>query len=277
MQSSGLVAFRATIMIVCMIALPLAAVVGTALPKAVQSVIQGESKPVPPSDDGAKRSTGASHSDDSQTTTPAPDATPAKAVAETQSNRLPRARITAIRPISNQAPNVEASEPTGVTAAREHESTASLWSRGERPPAKTRRVPLGAERRPHREPDDPQRGESPAPHRGESPFKATTYSAPIESDVDDSHRAERAGRPAVESSEPPTDDPLSRGERRLRQLGATGYRLETWGVTGGLYRFSCNVALSDQGQATRHFEATDTSPAKAIEAVVKQVEAWDRP
>jgi len=53
--------------------------------------------------------------------------------------------------------------------------------------------------------------------------------------------------------------------------------LETWGVTGELYRFSCNVALSDQGQATRHFEATDTSPAKVIEAVVKQVEAWDRP
>jgi hypothetical protein len=45
-------------------------------------------------------------------------------------------------------------------------------------------------------------------------------------------------------------------------------------VTGELYRFSCQVALSDRAQAMKHFEATETSPAKVIESVLQQVEAW---
>lgn len=278
MQSSGMVAFRTTIMIVCMIALPLAAVVGTLLPKAIPSAIKEEPKPPAPADDHDEQSKTASAHDDSQITKPDSNTPTARTVAESSSERLPRARITAVRPVASQAPNAAPNEPSIRANGGEHESTASLWSRGERPPATARRVPLGAERQPIRRPSGGAlRGEPPAPRRGESPLKATAYSAPIESDAENSYRAERAGGPAADSSEPPADDPLSRGEWRLRQLGATGYRLETWGVTGELYRFSCNVALSHQGQATRHFEATDTSPAKVIEAVVKQVEAWDRP
>jgi len=105
-------------------------------------------------------------------------------------------------------------------------------------------------------------------------LKATAYSAPAKSEADDSNRSQATHRPAADSAEPTADDPLSHGEWRLRKLGAIGYRLETWGVTGELYRFSCKVALSNQSQATRHFEATETSPAKVIDAVVEQVEAW---
>ncbi len=63
-------------------------------------------------------------------------------------------------------------------------------------------------------------------------------------------------------------------ERRLRELGATYYLLETWGNESEHYRFHCKMAIANNATHTRQFEATDTDPLRAMGRVVEQVEAW---
>ncbi|HEV3004696.1 MAG TPA: hypothetical protein VGX78_09550 [Pirellulales bacterium] len=250
MQSSGMVAFRATIMIACMVVLPLVAVLGTALPKVVQTAIHSSDRPTPLAGDGSSTS-----SPQSPRKTAATDATPAE-----MQDVLPRGRITSVRSVGSEFSGVVADHPPGATADRKPQATASLWSRDV--PKAPKPSPRGAERKlPRQQQSTPPNGPPPQ-RRGDSALRATAYSEPVESEAD----------PSSENS--PCDDALSHGERRLRELGMASYRLETWGVTGELYRFSCQVALSNRGQAMKHFEATETSPAKVIESVLQQVEAW---
>jgi hypothetical protein len=64
-------------------------------------------------------------------------------------------------------------------------------------------------------------------------------------------------------------------QRRLRDLGATYYLLETWGRDGELYRFHCKMAVAaGNPDYTRHFEATDSDASRAMQQVLEQVEAW---
>ena len=63
-------------------------------------------------------------------------------------------------------------------------------------------------------------------------------------------------------------------QRRLRELGATYYLLEKWGSEGQLYRFHCRVAIGEETDTNRHFEAVDADAIVAIERVLMQVEAW---
>jgi hypothetical protein len=245
-----MVAFRATIMIVCMVVLPLAAVLGTALPKAVQTAIRSGDHEGPSAVEGDPPT----KQDSAERAKAVADATHTQAAQEV----LPRGHITSVRAV--------ASEPSGAGMSsqppagdRTPQATASLWSRDS--DSKATRRPPSAAPQPQRHPQSTRPNESPPPRRRDPSLRATAYSEPVESQPD-------------ESTPDAADDALSRGERRLRQLGTISYRLETWGVTGELYRFSCQAALSDQGQATKHFEATETSPARAIEAVVEQVESW---
>ncbi|HWB09126.1 MAG TPA: hypothetical protein VG826_07880 [Pirellulales bacterium] len=126
---------------------------------------------------------------------------------------------------------------------------------------------------------------SPLPHRiddsGREPraggLQKTVYSQPrgelAESPGED--LAEDQGAlVAVDRSSGAADNVLADGERRLRRLGATYYRLETWGGEGRYYRCSCNIAVSAGSRATRHFEAIEAEPSRAIDAVIKQVDAW---
>jgi len=70
------------------------------------------------------------------------------------------------------------------------------------------------------------------------------------------------------------DDRLATLQRYLRQLGATYYRLESWGNEGPRFRFECRVAFDRASPCARHFEATDRDAMQAIAEVVRQVEAW---
>jgi hypothetical protein len=70
------------------------------------------------------------------------------------------------------------------------------------------------------------------------------------------------------------DDRLATLQRRLEQLGATYYRLESWGNEGPRFRFECRVAFERASPCTRHFEATDRDPMRAVAAVLRQVETW---
>ena len=63
-------------------------------------------------------------------------------------------------------------------------------------------------------------------------------------------------------------------ERRLRGLGATYYLLERWGDDELLYRFHCKIAIANNHQHNRHYEAIDTEPLEAMTSVLRQVEIW---
>lgn len=63
-------------------------------------------------------------------------------------------------------------------------------------------------------------------------------------------------------------------QRRLHDLGATYLLLETWGSRQQLYRCFCKVAIGGNPNCTRHFEATDADPLRALAVVTEQVEHW---
>ena len=63
-------------------------------------------------------------------------------------------------------------------------------------------------------------------------------------------------------------------ERQLRELGATYYLLERWGEQDGLYRFQCRLAVTDDAQLVRHFEATGSQPLDAMRTVLGDIQSW---
>ncbi len=63
-------------------------------------------------------------------------------------------------------------------------------------------------------------------------------------------------------------------EKKLRDYGAAYYLLETWGNEGELYRFHCKMAIGGNPNYTRHFEATDRDKLQAMAKVLAQIEAW---
>lgn len=88
---------------------------------------------------------------------------------------------------------------------------------------------------------------------------------------------ERSVRPAEwNSGARGSADWFSEAAQRLRDLGATYYLLETWGRNGELYRFHCKMAVAGSQSYTRHFEATSADAAQAMRMVLEQVEAWRR-
>jgi hypothetical protein len=62
--------------------------------------------------------------------------------------------------------------------------------------------------------------------------------------------------------------------KRLQQLGATYYVLESWGNNELLYRFYCKMAVTENSDYTHCFEATDADPRQAMQSVLRQVESW---
>lgn len=77
--------------------------------------------------------------------------------------------------------------------------------------------------------------------------------------------------PVSDAAEEDTFDSM---HRRLEQLGATYYLLETWGRGGALYRFHCKMAIGENPNFTRQFEATDSNPMVAMKRVLGEVETW---
>lgn len=69
-------------------------------------------------------------------------------------------------------------------------------------------------------------------------------------------------------------DQIQSFRQRLYDLGAVYLLLETWGESGSLYRCFCQVAVGGNPNCTRHFEATDSDPLRAIAQVAEQVEQW---
>lgn len=62
-------------------------------------------------------------------------------------------------------------------------------------------------------------------------------------------------------------------QHRLTRIGATRYRLETWG-SQGQFLFSCSVPLKSNTGLNRHFEARAEDPMHAVALVLDEIEHW---
>jgi hypothetical protein len=293
MQSSAMVALRTMIMIVCLVAVPLAAVLGTALPKVVKSAF-GYHEPrqaaVGPENEPAPRAAARALATDDVERRVA-EATPNELgppAAETLN--LPRARITGVRTVDDEpsaAPIAVASEPMVETAPLWNPSPRTASTPRDRPTTThLAPPPLRQEARKGQKNSNGGRREisydaRPRAERRDDALQKTVYSPPA------AQEEETLGRDVAGIDKgAPTDDglvavervanagPLADGEGRLRQLGAIYFKLEMWGNDGTFYRCSCSVPLSPRGRAVRHFESIETVPSQALDAVIKQVEAW---
>jgi hypothetical protein len=197
-QSSAVVALRALIMLLCLVALPLAALFGSSLPAVIKAVREGR-WPV---------------------------------LTHTSPSSGARRDL-------DEPPRFEPSAPLPPAAAGGTASPAA------RPPGAN----LAA-------------GSPPQPWSAAGPKKPADvvqagYNAPL---------------PGASPVMPAAADPYTFAQDRLRQLGATYYLLETWGQQQ--YRFFCRMAIGGNPHFTKHFEATDSDPLRAIAGVLRQVESW---
>ena len=63
-------------------------------------------------------------------------------------------------------------------------------------------------------------------------------------------------------------------QRQLRESGASYYALETWGARGELYRFHARMAAGHGASYVRHFDAIDRDAVQAMGSVLDQVKQW---
>lgn len=260
MQSSTMVALRTMVMVTCLVAVPLAAVVGTALPKVLKSALHGqtasfasrtdppgvtiEDEPQPP----AVRAPLLAGEVSEPSSEAAPDD---EAPAD---HPVPVARITGVRPAAARpVATITDVRPTTTTGLAK---TAPLWSASPRTTGTSGGLPTAA------------RSRVPRPLLKTDYTPPPVQSAPIQ--VDDGADAPLA---TLERPAGPNDS-FARSERRLRELGATHYRLETWGARGEFYRCTCNIPMRPRSPAARHFESIEPAPSEAIDAVIRQVERW---
>lgn len=91
-------------------------------------------------------------------------------------------------------------------------------------------------------------------------------------------------RPAAYSAETPQfsskaapSEPADRAgwiQHRLQTLGADWYRLESFVAGGETFRFQCKMGSPTNPNYVRYFEATSPEPLRAMQHVLDQVDAW---
>ena len=111
-------------------------------------------------------------------------------------------------------------------------------------------------------------GSNPAPIEQSGNVRTTETTAAMKASAADPSSQATAG-----------SDPFSLIQDRLRQLGATYYLLESWGDQKREFRFYCRMAIGGNSQYTRSFWSIDGDPVRAMGQVLGQVESWrsDRP
>lgn len=243
-QSSFTMAFRAIVMLSCLILVPLVALFGTSLPETIKRLVQRQL-------DGNTASAASSFSE-----------------------------IFAFLPAGNQAVSAP---PASAMAAPGPPAVVMPASEMAIPGAPAPLlVPPGAASPLVAAPNGiaPGSYSSPtAPPTGPWPVVPAGYTAPVQPMAG----AQTPNTlPAVATMGMPAPG-VSSGDRftclkdRLRELGANYYLLETWGSQGQLFRFYCKIAIGGSPNYARYFEATDADPLRAMSAVLEQVEAWRMP
>ena len=152
------------------------------------------------------------------------------------------------------APAFAAAPEAAPAAAIPPDPTASLWA----PPAVSH--PMTGD-------DFVSHASHPGPIAGAPPLSVQT--PPMASGV-------QVAAPIipVRHAEPAGQDSFRQIERRLKELGATYWLLETFGNRGQLYRFYCKVSVAGDPHHTHPFDATNEDPLQAMRLVLEHVERW---
>jgi hypothetical protein len=243
-ESSSVVAFRALVMLACLIVVPLAAIFGSTCPDIVRSLliepllgpkiaaeVCDRNGRIAPANDGFAAIPGSR---------PAPDSGNAPAwpgVGEIA------------------APNGFPSIPSGAAPLQ---PAPVFGGTGKTPPAGALASFDAPVESPSSSPWPRLGGASSNPPNPATPPPLAPGSAP----------------PATSTGGLQPPDRFSVIERRLREDGAIYYLLETWGNDGELYRFHCKMAIANNPNCTRHFEATHREATQAMTQVLEQIEAW---
>jgi hypothetical protein len=239
MESSTVVAFRALVMLACLIVVPLAAIFGSQFPDVVKSVLVDRIWAVVGKPPAAEQP---AHADASSlATSSAPgwrsDAPPATNLGSLQATP-PGRTLTA-------PPAVEPASALGTGDGQVRHAVVEM--------------PGGAPSGVQRIDGNTLAGNFPA---SVSPVGGNPAANPA------------GANPGAAGQSLSQTDRFTWMEHRLREYGATYYLLETWVNGGERYRFFCQMALANSPGHTRNFEATDTDPLRAMGRVVEQVEAW---
>jgi hypothetical protein len=273
-ESSTVVAFRALVMLACLIVVPLAAIFGSAFPDIVRSTLIDPLL-------GHKTTPAASGAN-------APAASPLDGSSGPQSSLLAGGGLAP----AWQDTNRQASTPPSVTSFPGVPESPAVNVPG-MPNGQLQSAALPAQPGVQIGQGSQARFDAPAaaaPAWGASPDGQQTNlagrsasvapqssMAPVfpraAADLPTTQGVAQAvgGAPAQAA---PQADNFTRLERRLRSYGAIYYLLETWGNEGELYRFHCKMAIANNPNHTRHFEATHPDALQAMTQVLEQIEAW---
>lgn len=82
--------------------------------------------------------------------------------------------------------------------------------------------------------------------------------------------ASRFGMPPETSAQ----NELARLQEELKGLGATFFRIQTWGTLGESYRATCYVAAPDNVQYQKHFQSIDPDATTALRSMIVEVRQW---
>jgi hypothetical protein len=245
MQNSAVMAVRATVLLVCLVAVPVAAICGKQAPEFVKSLIQ---------DFTGTPSTVASNQANA---TDAPAFRPglitvaaAPAASAAAPATLPSAGVTVPGPRGSlggaMSPGGEGAVPSQFAGAQS----------GASQPSNLERVAGGPINDPHVAQAAHQIG-------GGDRLRQN------------GERSPRSDLPASESKATGfAPGYFQTAEMRLRELGATYYLLETLGPTADEYRFVCKVPSGARADEMLAFFSVDRDPLGAMNNVVRQVESW---
>jgi hypothetical protein len=248
MESSTVLAFRIFVMLACLIVVPMAAIFGSAFPDVVKSVLVDR---IVAWGTGKAPDANASGGGFAEVTPASPGNPPGSA----SGNSAATANWEAPRWGMQAAPGVVPAGTAGAAASGGNQS-ASFSA----PADPGHGAPGGY---------PPQRPSGAIPSAPQQPFSYPTGPPAMPGHDGAASAANHATPRTLEQP-----DRFTVMERKLREYGATYYLLETWGNEGELYRFHCKMAVGNNPNYTRHFEATDRDALSAIGQVLQRVESW---
>jgi hypothetical protein len=236
MQSSTTLVCRVGVILICLIAIPVAALLGTKLPGLICELLErGQAAASAPSEDLRA------------------EAPPFRdPVAAKYSGEAPSAPVFGGDQAQSPLPTLLSDESSQGTDSSRPAATHYASDTAEISPAVFESEPLPLVR------------VAPAAWRGQSPGAE----APVARAGGVQSESAMASQPFVAT--PQCEELLG----QLRQLGASYYALETWGAQGQYFRFQAKVAAGNGAGYVRHFDTIDPSAEEAMASVVGQVERW---
>jgi hypothetical protein len=279
MQSSTAIAFRALIMLIFLISVPLLAIFGKDLPGVIKGVLDGRlSVQVTEQPKPAENSIVAAPS----SAPTGQQGTPLNPFAEPAPYRAPPVAADQTVPGTPPVPT-----PNNLTPA------AGFQNAGAQTPPTANLIPPPGNLPPNGgTPAILASGTNPPQGMGQPQPPADWPALPPTQTQPDAFQPPVDTRP-IHDRQPPQqpvtpdglaggspnqtgDDKFRQAESRLRELGATQYILETWGAQNEQYRFTCRMAVGQSVGVTQHFEAVKADPWQAMQDVLRQVEDWQK-